>query len=83
VESTSSASQRPKSVGSPRVAFSCRMSSSTDNLAEDKAEAGVEGFDFVVQPSDALEHIILKLKEAVTRGVYPDQTAVLVSPMWI
>ncbi|KIM88195.1 hypothetical protein PILCRDRAFT_3238 [Piloderma croceum F 1598] len=37
------------------------MSSSTE-------EAEVEGFDSVVQPSDALEHIILKLKEAVTRG---------------
>jgi len=59
------------------------MSSSTDNTAEDKAEAGVEGFDSVVQPSDKLERIILKLKEAVTRGVRPDQTAILVSPMWI
>ena len=59
------------------------MSSSTANIAEDKAEAGVEGFDSVVQPSDAFEHIILKLKKAVTRGVHPDQTAVLVSAMWV
>ena len=59
------------------------MSSSTTNIAEDKAEAGVEGFDSVVQPSDALEHIILKLKKAITKGVHPNQMAVLVSAMWV
>ncbi|KIM89432.1 hypothetical protein PILCRDRAFT_813371 [Piloderma croceum F 1598] len=45
------------------------MSSSTDSISEDKAEAAVEGFLSVVQPSDKLEHIILKLKEAVTSAV--------------